>query len=90
MNGQFNFRHVMMRVGVPLNNHNSWEVGKILSDLAAKNGVEKSRILTEKTDPNPSVPAPHCICHYSMEMFDEACAKVSDAFDNRSRQLTMF
>jgi hypothetical protein len=49
-----------MRVGVPSTNENNWAVGHILRDIAAEHGIEPDRLLTEKTNPDPTVSAPHC------------------------------
>lgn len=86
---QFNFRDVEAHCGVPSNNQNNWGVGKILSDLAIEKGYPKDRPLTKKTDPCPTVNAPHCITHYPMEMFAEACERVRGAWNDKTRQFTM-
>lgn len=87
----FNFRHVMHRLGIPVGDaDDSWPVGKILADLAKKRGFPVDRILTEKTDPEPTVRAPHCICHYPLAMFDEACDRVREFWGDRSRQQDLF
>jgi hypothetical protein len=87
---RFNFRHVIMKVGVPSTNENNWAVGQALRQIAADAGIEPARILTEKTDPDPTVSAPHCIAHYPISMFDEACRRVDEMYRDKSRQLTMF
>ena len=66
----------------------NWAVGHILREFAAKRGVEPERILTEKTDPDPTVAAPHCIAHYPMELFDGACDTVREYWGDRSRQMS--
>jgi hypothetical protein len=87
----FNFRHVIMRVGIPSCNRNNWDIGKALQrHMANKHGVEPARLLTEKTNPNPSVTAPHCIAHYDIKYFDEACAIVRDIWKGRESQGDLF
>ncbi len=88
--GLFNFRHVMMRLGIPSTNDNNWGLGQRISRIAAKHGVQTYRILTEKTDPNPSVDAPHCICHYEMSIFDLVCEEVRGDYVDQARQLSLF
>jgi len=86
----FNFRSVADVVGIPATNANHWALGKMLVELAQRHGVEPERILTAKTDPNPSVDEPHCIAHYPMTLFEEACKEARSAWENKSRQLTLF
>lgn len=84
----------MQRVGIPMSNKTNWKVGQSLTGLAAKKGIEPDRILTEKTDPNPTVNAKHCIAHYPMEMFDEAVEHVTKMWegspDNTETQFQLF
>lgn len=82
----FNFRHVIMRVGIPSTNETNWAVGQMLVALAAKRGIELARILTEKTSPDPSVAAPHVIAHYPMSLFEEAVKTISDWWGDSNRQ----
>jgi hypothetical protein len=89
MDGFFNFRQVCHAVGIPPSNENHWSVGQQLVSVAAKRGIEPLRILTEKTDPNPSVAAPHAIAHYPLGLFPLACDHVRDWWGNRERQLSL-
>lgn len=87
----FNFRHVIMRVGIPSCNQNNWPIGRAIQDyMATHHGVEPERLLTEKTNPNPSVTAPHCIAHYRIEHFDEVCGFIRDLWRGRSAQMDLF
>ncbi len=79
---EFNFRHVMERLGIPSNNSTNWMVGQVLQRFFKDRGIEPSRLLTEKTDPNPSVRAPHCIAHYPMDMLDDALEHISAVWEN--------
>lgn len=87
--GMFNFRHVCDICGVPPSNENHWAVGHILRQVAAEHGVEPQRILTAKTDPSPTVAAPHCIAHYPVEIFAAVCNRVSAEWRDRAKQMTM-
>lgn len=86
----FNFRHVGQRIGIPLDNHTDWQMGQILRALAARRGIAPQHKLTDKTNPDPSVRAPHMIAHYPMEMFDAACDEIRDWWGFRSRQQDLF
>jgi hypothetical protein len=90
MKGTFNFRHVMLRVGIPSSNEVNWPIGQMLRALSIRRNVPVHRILAEKTRPDPSVSAPHVIAHYPMELFDEACEVIGDWWGDRGRQLDMF
>lgn len=79
-----------MAVGIPSTNENNWAIGQMLANMASKMGFEVNRSLTEKTDPNPKVAAPHCIAHYPIEMFDDAVKVVSEWWGDRSRQMSFF
>ena len=87
---EFNFRHVAHRVGIPSSTPVNWALGHILSAFAAGRNVEPHLILTEKTNPFPSVEAPHCIAHYPVDMFDDACAVARNWWGDRNRQQDMF
>ncbi len=87
---RFNFRHVAHRCGIPSSNRNNWELGQVLRAFFAGRGIEPDRILTEKTDANPSVDAPHCIAHYPAADFDAACAAVVDGWGERAKQQDLF
>jgi hypothetical protein len=89
MKTHFNFRDVTQTLGIPSSNENNWAIGHILVRLAARHGTQPERILTEKTDPCPTVNAPHCIAHYPMSLFDEACSEINKHWDDKTRQLTM-
>ena len=86
---RFNFRHVAQRVGIPLTNENGWAIGHVLSRMATERGVSVDRRLSEKTDPDPTVSAPHCICHYPMEMYADACDRVVALWEDKTRQLSL-
>ena len=90
----FNFRHVMEAVGMPLTNENSWAVGHSLRHMADEFGCEPLRILTKKTNPNPTVNAPHCIAHYPMDMFEDAVKRIELMWqndpDNSTTQYQLF
>jgi hypothetical protein len=90
MRGYFNFRHVIMRAGIPSSNETNWAVGHMLASMAQKRGVEPARILAEKTDPNAKVAAPHCIAHYPMSLYDEALALVKNWWGEREAQGDLF
>jgi hypothetical protein len=85
----FTFRDLMHNVGVPLCNENNWAVGQWLQAYAAKRGIEPLRLLTRKTNPNPTVDAPHCIAHYPMSLFDDAASELATTWNDKTRQLTM-
>jgi len=88
---RFNFRDVGHRCGIPSTNANNWEIGQILvAFFSHRYGIEPERLLTDKTDPNPSVSAPHCIAHYPGIHFDAACAEVSDHWRERAKQGNLF
>lgn len=86
---QFNFRDVLQITGIPMCNETNWAVGQMLVRLAADHGMEPSRILTEKTDPDPSVAAPHVIAHYDPVLFREACETVLRWWGDKNRQLSL-
>lgn len=89
--GLFNFRHVADRVGIALeSNEVSWALGHVIRTTAARLGHEPERLLTEKTDPNPSVRAEHCIAHYPVRIFPEVCDAVRSWWGDRSRQADLF
>lgn len=85
----FSFRDLMHHVGIPLCNENNWAVGQWLVSFAAKRGVEPQRILAEKTNPNPTVAAPHCIAHYPMHLFDEARDSLAAHWNGKAAQLSL-
>ena len=87
---RFNFRDVGHRCGIPSTNKNNWEIGQILVAYFARMGIGPERLLTDKTDPNPSVQAPHCIAHYPGIHFDGACAEVTDHWRERAKQGNLF
>lgn len=82
----FNFRDVLNALGVPLTNETNWKAGHLLRSFAAERGVEPARILTEKTDPEASVAAPHCIAHYPMQLYPAAIAHLRESFEAEARQ----
>ena len=87
---RFNFRDVGHRCGIPSTNKNNWELGQILVAFFANKGLEPERLLSDKTDPNPTVQAPHCIAHYPGKYFDEACTEVVDHWRERAKQGNLF
>ena len=84
----FTFRDVIQRTGLQSENHANWGLGQWLQKYFADKGIEPQRILTKKTDPNPRVPAPHCIAHYPMEYFDEVCDELNLDIEEQKRQFT--
>jgi hypothetical protein len=87
----FNFRHVTRAEGLPLDDNDvNWAIGHLLQRMAARHGIEPMRWLTEKTNPDPSVAAPHCIAHYPLTLFPEARRLVRDWWGDRSRQRDLF
>jgi hypothetical protein len=89
-NHLFNFRDVSQRLGIPPSNKNNWAIGHILSSAAQKRGVPVHRPLTEKTDPNPTVSARHCIAAYPMTFFDEALKIVGEWWGEERSQGDLF
>lgn len=72
----------MDRVGIPMNNHNNWRVGQELMRFAAERNIQPVRKLTRKTNPHPTVPAPHCIAHYPMELFESAVIHIKRMWES--------
>lgn len=85
----FTFRDLMHVTGIPSCNENNWAIGQWLLSFAAKRGAQPLRLLAEKTNPNPSVSAPHCIAHYPMRLFDEAKEELKKMWDDKGRQLPL-
>lgn len=87
----FNFRDVLARAGIADDDRKvNWAVGHILRKEADKAGVPVDRILTEKTDPNPTVSAPHCIAAYPMSFFPRAVSVIESWWGDGSKQLDLF
>ena len=86
----FNFRDVLHRAGIPSTNETNWAVGHMLASMAAKKGIAPARLLTEKTNPTPSVSAPHCIAHYPMHIFPEALDAITQWWGGREAQGDLF
>jgi len=86
----FNFRDVLNEIGVPLTNETNWAAGNMLRKLAADYGIEPMRILADKTDPNPTVAAQHCIAHYPMSFYPVAVEHLRDYFEGEKRQGKLF
>lgn len=86
----FNFRDVSKRLDIPPTNRNNWAIGQILASSAQKRGIPVHRPLTQKTDPNPKVSAPHCIAAYPMSFFDEALKIVEDWWGQERSQGDLF
>jgi hypothetical protein len=82
----FNFRHVMDRLGIPQTSQANWKMGHVLRRWASEAGIEPDRKLTEKTNPNPKVRAPHCICAYPLDRIDDAIAYARDSKDGGAGQ----
>lgn len=88
---RFNFRDVGHRCGIPSTNKNNWEIGQILRAFFWRTyGIEPERPLTEKTDPDATVQAPHCIAAYPGIHFDAACDEVMDHWREREKQGNLF
>ena len=85
----FNFRDVLHECGIPSSNETNWAIGKMLRSIAAAHGIEPTRPLVSKTDPNPRIDAPHCIAHYPASLFEYACTVVTKWWGDRSRQLNL-
>jgi len=86
----FNFRDVTKRLGIPGSNENHWAVGHILSSAAIKRGIPVYRPLTQKTDPDAKVGAPHCIAAYPMTFFEDALRIVGEWWGERTSQGDLF
>jgi len=86
MKDEFNFRHLMDRAGIPMTNENNWRVGQMLQAFAKRQGIDPERRLSPKTNPNPSVAAPHCIAHYPIHLLEPAMDYISDVFTDDGRQ----
>lgn len=86
----FNFRHLMTDLGVPMSNEANWQAGQVLRKLAAEKGIEPARLMTDKTDPNPTVAAQHCIAHYPMAFYPVAREYFLARFDEKRRQIGLF
>ena len=84
----FTFRDVIQRTGLQSENHANWNLGRWMQRWFADKGIEPERLLTKKTDPNPRIPAPHCIAHYPMQYFDELCGEVIVDIEHQKRQMT--
>lgn len=84
----FTFRDVINRTGMVSENQSNWNLGRWMQRWFVKKGIEPDRRLTKKTDPCPSVDAPHCIAHYPMEYFDAICDEVSVDIEYQKRQFT--
>jgi hypothetical protein len=83
----FNFRDVLLALGVPpVDTPTNWKAGQVLRTFAADHGVEPLPLLTEKTDPNPTVAAPHHIAHYPMHLFPAAIEHLREYFEADRRQ----
>lgn len=79
----FNFRDVLRHLGYDLGNiRRNWAVGHKLKEWARKNRVVVARPLTEKTNPDSKVGAPHCIAAYPMDRFSEAVRFIQTDLDN--------
>jgi len=78
----FNFRHIMKAAGIPKSKVNNWSTGHALRNIAQQLGHDPTHILTKKTNPNPSVKAPHIIAHYPMEIFSQALEHVAQIWAN--------
>jgi hypothetical protein len=90
MEVKFSFHHVTHAVGIPESTEMNWPIGQIISGIARRRGVRSELILTEKTDPSPTVDAPHGIAHYDMKIFKECIDVISVWWGDRARQLIFF
>lgn len=87
----FNFRDVLRRAGIPEDDKRvNWAVGKLLRDLATERKVPVFRPLTENTNPNGKVGAPHCIAAYPISFFPDALEAVKDWWGGRTSQGDLF
>jgi hypothetical protein len=86
----FNFRHLLNELGIPLSNKGDWQAGQVLRKLAADHGIQPLRLMTDKTDPDPTVAAQHVIAHYPMEFYAVAKAHFVANFEEERKQIGMF
>lgn len=82
MRETFTFRDVMLELHIPMNNENNWAMGHSLQRFAKSNEVEPQRLLTQKTDPNPKVKAPHVIAHYPMRFWEDTILYMGDYWND--------
>lgn len=86
----FNFKDILNDLGIPLGDKKRNQVaGRILSKWAQENHIQRVHVLEDKTDPNSSVAAPHCICSYPYQYFDEAKDYVGTRIKTDERQLQL-
>ena len=85
----FNFRDVQAALGIPSSNEVDWAIGQLLRQLATVMGIKPKRLMTKKTDPDPTVPAEHCIAHYPMRMWKPALQAVRQWWRWYGRGLTL-
>lgn len=86
----FTFRHVVHALGLPTTNEVHWAIGQQIKQIAARKGVEPERLLTQKTNPHPTVDAPHCIAHYPMRLFPTVCDELRRAWQHHGHQQDLF
>ena len=84
----FNFKTVMDRLGIPLTNKNNWIIGRALQQFASSQGLQPEHILTKKTNPSPSVSAPHCIAHYPIALLPMAITHIDAIWKNSPNNTT--
>lgn len=78
----FNFKDVLSELGISLHDKKRNQVvGRLLRKWASDKNVNAVHVLTEKTNANSSVNAPHCICHYPFKYFDDACEALKGRVD---------
>jgi hypothetical protein len=83
----FNFRDVMQEAGLESENRTNWSVGQIIRRAAKMQPVH---LMTTKTNPEPSVPAPHMIAHYPMSVYPQCLAAVIEWVADGQRQIGLF
>lgn len=88
----FNFRDVLNEIGVSLSDpRRNQVVGRMLITWAASERAERVHVLTDKTNSNSSVNAPHCICGYPFERFNSAVEYVKERIEMTDpRQMKLF
>ena len=86
----FNFRDIVRVAGLPADNETHWAVGQIIRKKASELGVNPQHLLTAKTNPDPSVSAPHMIAHYPMSIYEDCVEAVMTWIADGKRQFGLF
>jgi hypothetical protein len=83
---------VLRRLGIPTDPKYTWAAGQAWCREYKKrtNGREGELLLQQKTDPNPTVNAPHGIRSYPMEYFEAACDFLGVMQDSARAQTDLF